>query len=213
MKPDKSNAQLQTERDLFAEDELQIIKKIVQDSRNAVADKGWHYIYWGVIVTLTLLTNYLMVLNRVSMNSQGMLWFVTMISASIAEMIITKRIEKDEKEKTFSGKLLSVLWGLSGACMFMFGFVGTLSGAYNPVSIFPMISSVLGAAYFISGTIQQVKWLKFIAFCWWIGALFMFLQPGIHSMLIFAGMLVIFQIIPGFILYSKWKAAKNPGND
>lgn len=213
MTADKSNTLFQTERNLLAESELQIIKKIVQDSRNAAADKGWHYIYWGVIVTLTLLANYLMVLNRVSMNSQGMLWFITMISASLLEMIITKRIEKDEKEKTFSGKLLSVLWGISGVCMFMFGFAGTLSGAYEPVFIFPMISSVLGAAYFISGTIQQVKWLKYIAFGWWSGSLFMFFQPGIHSMLIFAAMLVLFQIIPGFILYSRWKAAKNSSND
>ena len=196
-----------------AESELLVIKKIVRDSRNAVADKGWHYIYWGVIVTITLLVNYLMILNNSSMNRQGMLWFVTMISASIIEMIITKRIEKNEKEKNFSGRLLSILWGLSGVSMFMFGFIGTLSGAYNPVYIFPVISCVLGAAYFISGTIQQIKWLKYLTFGWWSGSVYMFLYPGINSILIFAFMLIVFQTIPGFILYKKWKAAKNTGND
>lgn len=196
-----------------AENELLVIKKIVQDSRNAVADNGWHYIYWGVIVTIALIINYWMILNNSSMNSQGMLWFVSMISASVIEMIITKKIDKNDKEKNFSGRLLSSLWGVSGACMFIFGFIGTLSGAYNPIFIFPVICTVLGAAYFISGTIQQVNWLKYITIGWWSGSLLMFIYPGIHSILIFAAMLLLFQIIPGIILYKKWKASYTIVND
>ncbi|HRJ86803.1 MAG TPA: hypothetical protein PK753_14105 [Ignavibacteria bacterium] len=189
------------------ENELLIIKKIVQDSRNAVADKGWHYIYWGVIVTIALLINYWMVISNISMNYQGMLWFISMISASLIEMIIVKRTEKDIKEKTFSGRLLSTLWGTSGVCMFMFGFIGTLSGAYNPIYIFPVLSAVLGAVYYISGTIQQISWLKYITFGWWTGSLLMFIFPGVNSIIIFAAMIVFFQIIPGLILHRKWKAS------
>lgn len=190
-----------------AEAELQVIRKIMQDSRNAVVDKGWHYIYWGVIVTIILFINYMMILNNVSMHSQGMLWFISMVSASFVEQIITRKIQKNEKMMNFSGRLLGTLWGISGICMFIFAFAGTLSGAYNPLYIFPVISCMLGVAYFISGTIQQVKWLKFITFGWWSGSIFMFIFPGIHSLLIFATMLILFQTIPGFILYKKWKVS------
>lgn len=196
-----------------AESELQLIRKIMQDSRKAIVDNGWHYIYWGVIVTITLIINYIMIQNNVSINSQGMLWFISMVSASLAEAVITRKIKKNINESNFSGKLLGTLWGITGFCMFIFGFIGTFSGAYNPVYIFPVISTVLGAAYYISGTIQHVKWLKFLTTGWWSGAVFMFLFPGIHSLLVFACMLIFFQTIPGFILYNKWKASESLLND
>jgi len=89
--------------------------------------------------------------------------------------------------------------------MFMLGFIGTISGAYNPVYICSLISIVLGVAYFTSGSIQQIKWLKMLSFGWWAGSVFTFLFPSVHTLLIFAIMMFCFQIIPGVILYKKWK--------
>lgn len=184
-----------------AEEEISVIKKIMEDSRKAIVDNGWHYIYWGTIVTAALITNYVMVIKNVSMNSQGMLWFISMTGAAIIEGIIERRRERSAKVKTFAGRLLNTLWSASGVCMFILGFVGSLSGAYNPIMIFPLISIVLGMAYFISGVIQQVKWLSAVSIFWWLGAVIMLLFPGLHSMLVFAAMIICFQIVPGLLLF------------
>jgi len=188
-----------------AEEEISVIKKIMEDSKKAIVDNGWHYIYWGAIVTAALITNYLMVLNRVSVNSQGMLWFISMTAAAILEGIIERRRDKQIKVKTFAGKLLNTLWSASGICMFILGFAGTISGAYNAIMIFPLISIVLGSAYLISGVIQQVKWLSVISLFWWGGALVLLLLPGIHSMLVFAAMIMCFQVTPGVIMFVQSK--------
>jgi len=188
-----------------AEEEISVIKKIMEDSKKAIVDNGWHYIYWGAIVTAALITNYLMVLNRVSVNSQGMLWFISMTAAAILEGIIERRRDKQIKVKTFAGKLLNTLWSASGICMFILGFAGTISGAYNAIMIFPLISIVLGSAYLISGVIQQVKWLSVISLFWWGGALVLLLLPGIHSMLVFAAMIICFQVTPGVIMFVQSK--------
>lgn len=188
-----------------AEEEISVIKKIMEDSKKAIVDNGWHYIYWGAIVTAALITNYLMVLNRVSVNSQGMLWFISMTGAAILEGIIERRRDKQIKVKTFAGKLLNTLWSASGICMFILGFAGTISGAYNAIMIFPLISIVLGSAYLISGVIQQVKWLSVISLFWWGGALVLLLLPGIHSMLVFAAMIMCFQVTPGVIMFVQSK--------
>ena len=186
-----------------AEYELTIIRKIMDDSRKAIVDNGWHYIYWGVTVTLVLIVNYLMIIYDFSMNKQGMLWFISMISAAIIESVIERVKEKKVKVKTFAGKILNSLWSASGICMFMLGFLGTISGAYSPIYIFPLISIVLGLAYYISGIIQQIKWLQLISFFWWAGSAVLFFLPGIHSLLIFAGMIISFQVIPGILIYIK----------
>jgi hypothetical protein len=188
-----------------AEEEISVIKKIMEDSKKAIVDNGWHYIYWGSIVTAALITNYLMVVYNISMNSQGMLWFISMTSAAILEGIIERKREKHAKVKTFAGRLLNTLWSGSGICMFILGFAGTLSGAYNAIMIFPLISIILGSAYLISGVIQQVKLLSALCFFWWAGAVVLILMPGIHSMLIFAAMIVCFQIIPGLVMFAKSK--------
>ncbi|MBE2228960.1 MAG: hypothetical protein IAE93_16510 [Ignavibacteria bacterium] len=188
-----------------AEEEISVIKKIMEDSRKAIVDNGWHYIYWGSIVTAALVINYIMVLQNVSVNKQGMLWFISMTGAAILEGIIEKRRKKNAKVKTFAGTLLNSLWTGAGICMFILGFAGTLSGAYNAIMIFPLISIILGAAYLVSGVIQNIKWLSIISAFWWAGAVLLLLIPGIHSMLIFGGMLICFQIFPGMILYVRSK--------
>lgn len=197
--------ELKTNFKTKAEEEIAVIKTIMEDSRKSVVENGWHYIYWGSIVTAAIIVNYLMVVYKVSMYAQGMLWFFSMPSAAIIEGIIERKKEKNTKTKTFAGKLINSLWTGAGVCMFILGFAGSISGVYSANLIFPLISIVLGSAYLISGVIQQIKWLSAISVFWWVGAVVLLLFPGMHSMLIFAGMLVCFQIVPGVLLYVKAK--------
>lgn len=188
-----------------AESELAVIKQMMADCGRVVADNGRHYIFWGVVVTAALIANYIMALQNVPMKYAGLMWFITMISASIIDWIIGIRESKKSRVKTFAGKLLGSLWTASGLSMFMLGFVGTITGAYNPIYICSLISIVLGVAYFTSGAIQQIRWLKMLSVGWWAGAIFTFAFPSVHTLLIFAIMMICFQVIPGFILYKKWK--------
>lgn len=188
-----------------AEEEISVIKTIMEDSRKAVVENGWHYIYWGSIVTAAIIVNCLMVLYDISKYAQRLLWFSSMPAAAIVEGIIERKKEKHTKVKTFAGRLINSLWTGAGLCMFILGFAGSVSGAYSANMIFPLISIVLGSAYLISGVIQQVKWLSAVSVFWWLGAVILLLLPGMHSMLVFAGMLVCFQIVPGVLLYVKSK--------
>ncbi|HMS33243.1 MAG TPA: hypothetical protein PKC91_04080, partial [Ignavibacteria bacterium] len=123
----------------------------------------------------------------------------------IAGGILEKRHEKKMKVHTIAGRIIGSLWFASGIAMFIYGFLGSVSGGYNSVYICPVISTSLGISYFTTGEIQQVKLLKYIAFGWWIGAVVLFFYPGIHTLLIFALMMICFQILPGVILNRKFK--------
>ncbi len=186
-----------------AASELSVIKKIMEDSRKINIDNGIHYIFWGVLVTISLLTNYIMLLTGTAGQYIGLMWLILMVSGGIVDGIIGRRQSRTIKAETFAGRILASLWIASGIAMFMFGFIGTMTGAYKPIFICPIISTSLGISYFTSGAIQQIKWLQYISIGWWIGAIVMYAFPGVHTLLIFAIMLVIFQIIPGFILRKK----------
>lgn len=193
-----------------AESELAVIRKIMEDSRNIVIDNGWHYILWGIVVSCALLANYFMYLFGVSMQAAGMMWFITMTSTAIAAGFVERKMKRKRSVRTFAGRLLGTLWFAGGISMFVFGFAGTISGAYNAVFICPIISTVLGTTYFVSGSIQQVKWLKLLSIGWWGGAIVLFLYPGLHTLMIFAVMLICFQIVPGIILNFKYKEGSLP---
>lgn len=177
----------------------------MEDSRKINIDNGKHYIFWGVLVTVALLINYGMLLTHTSGNYIGLMWFILMISGVIADGLIGRKENKTRKVHTFASNLLGSLWLASGISMFVFGFLGTITRAYNPVFISPIISTSLGISYFTSGAIQQIQWLKYIAFGWWVGAAVLFIFPSIHTLLIFAIMMICFQIIPGIILNKKSK--------
>ena len=188
-----------------AELELSVIKKIMEDSRRINYDNGIHFIFWGILVVAALLINYVMLLTRTSGRYVGWMWLILMISGAIIDGLIGRKKERTQKVHTFAGSLLGSLWMASGIAMFIFGFVGTFSQAYSPIFICPVISTSLGISYFTSGAIQQINWLKNLAFGWWAGAIILFIFPSIHTLLIFALMLICLQIIPGIILNRRTK--------
>ena len=188
-----------------AELELSLIKKMMEDSRRLNIDNGIHYIFWGILVTIALLINYAMVLLKVPGNYIGLAWFILMLSGALIDGIIGRRQSKSSKVTTFTSRIMGSLWFASGIAMFMYGFLGTITKAYNPVFICPIISTSLGISYFTSGAIQQIKWLQNISFGWWAGAAIMFIFPSVHTLLIFAIMMICLQVIPGLILNKKSK--------
>ena len=188
-----------------AELELSLIKKMMEDSRRLNIDNGIHYIFWGILVTIALLINYTMLLLKVPGNYIVLAWFILMLSGALIDGIIGRRQSKSSKVTTFTSRIMGSLWFASGIAMFMYGFLGTITKAYNPVFICPIISTSLGISYFTSGSIQQIKWLQNISFGWWAGAAIMFIFPSVHTLLIFAIMMICLQVIPGLILNKKSK--------
>lgn len=188
-----------------AESELSVIKKIMEDSRRINIDNGIHYIFWGVLVTVALLANYIMLLTKTSGNYVGLMWLILMVSGGIIDGIIGRKQVRSQKVQTYAGNILGSLWFASGVSMFIFGFLGPITGAYNSIFICPIICTSLGISYFTSGAIQQVNWLRNVSIGWWAGAAVLFIFPSIHSLLIFAIMMICLQIIPGIILNKKSK--------
>ena len=106
---------------------------------------------------------------------------------------------------TFTGRIISAVWGATGVGMTLLGFIGTTTGGIKPVFVGAILSVSLGTAYYITGEIIEAKWLCNIAIGWWIGSIVMFIYPGIHSVLIMALMMFFFQTVPGIIIYRKYK--------
>ncbi len=196
--------------ELTAQEEIAFIKKVMQDSRKVILADGIEFIYWGIIVTICLLytffTYYTLNFNAKDPGrSVFMFWFIFMFIGGIGSSIFLKKRYKSERIKSLAGTILGKIWLANGIGMMLVAFIGGSFGAIHGVFISPLMCSFLGSSYFISGFIYGKKWISNLAFLWWLGAVIMFIFPGLYTVLMMAMMMILLQITPGIILYRNSK--------
>jgi len=190
--------------ELNAQQELAFIKKVMTDSRKILIDDGKGFIFWGILISFGLLITYLSVVQNWE---ASLSWFwPALIGFGWIYTIITEiRSEKKRKVKTFAGKIVGAVWISFGISATILGFIGTITGAYHGIIINPLISVLLGTAYLISGLLYGKSWVSYLYIGWWSGAILMFFMQNLETLLVMIGMLVLFQVIPGIILYREFK--------
>ncbi|MHB8336109.1 MAG: hypothetical protein ACYDEE_01680 [Ignavibacteriaceae bacterium] len=185
-------------------DDIKFIKKIIDDSKRTTIDNGMGYVFWGIIVTIGLLSNYIMVLLNIKIS---FIWvWVILIGFGWAYSIISYFSRKSKPRiRTYAGNLLRSIWLSCGIAMTLVGFIGVFSGAIDGDFVSPIISVILGVGFMLSGFVYDLKWVRNLSIGWWIGATVMFVYPGLHSILIMGFMMLAFQVTPGLIIYNKFK--------
>ena len=191
-------------------EDLQYIKQIVSDSRNVVVDNGKGFILWGILIILGLIGSYVDALAS-GYQYSGEIWIGLVLLGWIFSYAQWYRHRGRVKKVTFAGKIMSATWLSAGVAMTIVGFVGSLSGAYHGVYISPIIASILGIAFYLTAKVTDSKLLLYAAPAWWAGSIYMFLFPGISTLLIMACLMLILQVTPGILFYKKYKS--DHGND
>ncbi|MDA3860948.1 MAG: hypothetical protein PF445_06955 [Melioribacteraceae bacterium] len=198
--------------DQKAIEDLEFIKNIMQDAKKKMVDNGISMIVWGLIIVTGLLSTYV----GIKVNYQfsyGWNWIVVIGSGWIYSFIQVYKNKKQPKNRNFAGRVLGHVWFSSGIAMTILGFVGSLSGAYHGVFISPLVSTILGLAYFITGFVLGKPWVTKLSAGWWTGAIIMFLWPYLYTLLLMASMIICFQIIPGIIFNRESKKLKLSENE
>lgn len=185
--------------------ELSEIKRIMEDSRRIMVDDGTGFILWGSLVAVGLISSYLSVLGYLEWKVTSVAWFALIGLGWIITIFQLRREKKERKAVTFAGKVAGAIWGSAGITMTIIGFVGSYTGLVRGMGISPLMACVLAAAFFVSGVIYNDKTFRYLSFGWWAGALVMFFWYSPHTLLLFALMIIFMQVLPGFVMYKKWK--------
>jgi len=190
--------------DINAQQELAFIKKVMADSRQIIIDDGRGFVFWGLLVSFGLLVTYFSIAGRWEA-SLSWFWPVLIGIGWIYTISTEIRREKKRRVRTFAGKIMGGLWFSVGISATIFGFIGSLAGAYHGVYISPTISVVLGIGYLLSGLLYGKTWISLLSIGWWTGAIVMFFMQNLETILIMVGMMIFLQIIPGIILFKESK--------
>lgn len=190
--------------------DLHFIKQIMADSRQAFVDNGLRLIGWGILCVTGIIAWYACMLFQIALNAL-ILWAAVVLAGFLWTLTINRRLRRQYHSCTFAYKMMRAVWLVCGLALTIVGFVGFLR---IDVQIMPaLFAIIMGIGMALSGMIMG-RWL--IISCtggWWLGAILMFFFPWKYYFLVFAGLMVVFAILPGIALYSSWKKElqrKNP---
>lgn len=197
---------------ICAQEELAFIRKVIADSRAAVADNGLDYIVWGLLVALGMFTSFIFYLTKLERIWGGwiylILWIAVMGSGWAFSLIRHLTDRKEPRASTLGGRILKSLWLGCGAAIMIFIFIG---GPAHRVDPSPAIAAVLGIGFFVSGTLLDFPLMRWSGALWWVASAGMFNiwwhfpQLVFYEPLIFGSLMILRQVIPGIILFRRWK--------
>ncbi|MGH8274555.1 MAG: hypothetical protein ACRES9_09970 [Gammaproteobacteria bacterium] len=183
-----------------AAEDLAYIRRIMEDTRRTVALRGDGFIVWGLVVLLGLLGNY--IFNRIA--PPGWAWIALWGGLTVAGWSFTwwqvRRSTREARASMPGGRLLGAVWIAFSIAIIVILFVGIPLGAVNPAAVGGITTAMVGMGVFLTGVLMGTRWVRNLAFGWWAGAVAAFVWHGEAQLLIVAIVIMLFYIVPGFIL-------------
>ena len=187
-----------------AQEELAFIRKVMQDSRRIVAHDGNEYIVWGIIVTVGMIAMYVDLAFQYYIHF-AIIWGILIGAGWLYSLFRWLTYYRKRPTNTFAAKVISSVWIACGIVMTLIGFAFPPLGVINGWAIMPLVALVTGIAYFVTSIVITEKWIRYSSYGWWLGALIIAAFPGHYTFLVYAGMMICFQIIPGIILQRQYR--------
>ncbi len=190
----------------FALEELQFIKKVIEESKRSIVYNGMDYIIWGALVIVGMLITYALAVTGLPFNFLYV-WLL-LIPVGWGFSYYNRKNCTGKAPKTITSKAIGAVWLGAGISMTLIGFGGPVLGHMHGIYISPVIAIICGGSYFIAGRILDSKPTMYLSLGWWIGGIILFLVHDINQMLIMAALMLFFQTIPGIMVFRKYKRAE-----
>lgn len=199
------------ENQQFQED-LRYVKSMIENSRRRLIDNGINYLTTAVFVGLGVIVSYIMGING-KQDLLPYLWLPLIFLLIIANLFLQKKMEKKSAKHTFIGKIFDAVWLSCGISISIITLLYFITLSIQLSTLFIAISAILGIGYYLTGVINELPFMKYLAYVWWIGTILSLLWNYIGAdyqlALLFSALVVIQQAIPGIIIYRKWRKVNN----
>ena len=188
-----------------AQQELAFIKKVMEDSQRAIIDNGKRYILWSILVLGGIAGKYVLDGLGSTLNP-AWIWLPLIVLGWLLSLLLGRKTYSEARVKTLAQRNLEAIWAGWAIAIPILTLVGYFSGALESWAVSPVVATLFGSACFTTGLVTATAWLRIAAILWWAGAILMFLIPTEYSVAILGGMFILLQMVPGILLYSRWKA-------
>lgn len=192
-----------------AQEDLTMIRRLMEDSRREVVDRGKHFVVWGVIGAVGSGLTYGIAVGWTALSAIW-LWVGLMAVGWTASTSIGWRDARRARVTTAGRHLLSTVWVTSAITLTLVAVAG-MFGSVLEVALLPAVLSVLlGGPVVATGVLADENWLKLVGVGWWVGGGIMLFAPGLYTLLLMAAMSFVLLAVPGGVLYARSRGTGSP---
>lgn len=192
-----------------AQEDLAMIRRLMEDSRREIVDRGRHFLVWGVIGALGSLLTYGHAVQWSSF-SPGWLWLGLMALGWTASTLIALRETRAARVQTAARRLLSVVSIASAVTITLVALAGMFGGLVAVETLPGLLSVVIGVPVLVAGALAGEGWLQLVGVGWWVGGGIMLFAGGLYSLLLMSAMSLVLMAVPGGVLYAKSRGTRPP---
>jgi hypothetical protein len=183
-----------------AHDDVALIRRLMSDAQGAVTETGVHQMWWGGWVALALAASWAASAGVLALG-QGWIWTAFLVVGWSGGWLLGGWEDERSPVRTVAGRMTVSIWIGIGVAASIVGLAGAGSGTIGDGAVQGVISALIGAGYFASGAVTQLRAVRWLGAGWWVGAAVMLLFPGAYTKLLMAGMAVGLNFVPGLLLF------------
>lgn len=180
---------------------LQIIEKMLADTRNRFYNNGFAFLFWGLLIILTCVTSYSARLLGYA-GIDGYIWGISIAVGIIATAIYFMGIAPRQRKFTRLDSINGKVWIAYGISYIVLMYLCSYYSLFAP----PFIYCLLGLGMFATAGIYRFWSLYAGAVVFWLGSvLCTLIKQDASQFLLTIALMFLGYLVPGYIL---WKKAK-----
>jgi hypothetical protein len=178
------------------QEQLEIISQTIAKAKENLSEHSFAFIFWGWLVSLTALFNYVLLVYSSLGNLSYLAWPITTLMGFAAMVMYYRKKEKKKKHQTHVEYFLSKLWIVIG-CVLLFFSLTFPFVKFNPWFFYPII---VGIGTAVTGAVLKFKPLVFGGFVLLSFPLYSVLVSKQALLVLYAGVIIVSYLIPGYLL-------------
>ena len=182
-----------------AQQDLEFIRQIMDESRTFATISGNHFIVWGFAMGLGTLGMWLFT-QQYLVVAPWVVWAVCVGVGWAATLWLRQRQQRTALQLHPSAVLVGQIWMSLGFTMTLMFFIGAGSGVLRGAAIPGIAAAIQGAGFFLNGSIARINWLRNLGFVWWAAACVLLMWSGSFVYLLFTALMWSLYVIPGILL-------------
>lgn len=189
---------------LEAAESMAIINKMITGAKNKLADDGFLFIFWGWLVAVSAMINYITI--KINVDHGYLAWAILMPLGGVFSAVYGFKQKKKQNVKTYVDSYLGYLWSAFGIGLVITLVCGAQFGI-KPCYFTLMI--LYGIATFVSGGLLGFKPLIYGSLVSFACAVISTFLGEVDQLLIISIALLGSYVIPGHLLRSKFKSQQH----
>lgn len=181
------------------DEQWEIIRRMVNTSRQNMEDDSPYFLIWGWAVLLTALLHYVLIITQTPYNFLP--WPVVMTLTAVFFIFYTRKKEHKKRAKTYVDSFLGKMWTAIAitlvACIIVLGAMGSFRMAYIVVI---MLFS-MGAA--VTGAVISFRPLVIGGVLAWLSSLLLTVIDFPDALLVLAFAITSSYLVPAYMLKNK----------